>query len=73
MQSKIDNANKNISYCQWYDVKKSLPQIGNNEMKIYKYILARQSGMDYCEGIFFQKGLVNMYKSNVLTNNNQLK
>ena len=74
LQDETYNGEKNKSYYQRYDVKRT--GAFNNQaitkQKIYENILARRIETDYSPGIRFKKILVNMDEAKALTKNNQL-
>ena len=75
LQAETRNANKNKSYYQQYDVRR-LRAFHNQAMikqKIYDNMLSRRIGMDYSQGIHFQKIIINMEESQELTMKNQPK
>ena len=61
LQAETLNARKNKSYYQEYDVKRlrAFHKQAMIKQQIYNNMLARQSGMDYSQGIQFQTSLVN--------------
>ena len=75
LQAETLNAKKNKSYYQQYDGKRlrAFHKQAMIKQQIYKNMLARLSGMDYSQGIQFQKILVNMEEAKVPTMNNQQK
>ena len=75
LQSEIPNADKNKSYYQRYNVKqlRAFHKQAMTKQQIYDNMLARQSGMDYSQGIQFETSIVNMEEAKELTMNNQPK
>ena len=62
LQAETLNAKKNKSYYQRYDVKqlRAFHKQAMTKQQIYDNILARRSGINYSQGIHFQKILINM-------------
>ena len=75
LQAETLNAKKNKSYYQQYDVKRlrSFHKQAMTKQQIYDNMIARQSGVDYSQGIKFQTSLINMEEAQELTINNQPK
>ena len=73
LQAETLNAKKNKSYYQRYNVKRlrAFHKQAMTKQQIYDNMIARQSEMDYSQGIQFQKSLVNMEEAKLLTINNQ--
>ena len=73
LQAETLNAEKNKSYYQRYNVKrlKAFHKQAMIKQQIYDNILARQSGMDYSQGIQFETSLINMEDAQELTMNNE--
>ena len=61
-QAEIINDKKNKSYYQQYNVKRlrAFHKQAMIKQQIYDNMVARRSGMDYSQGIQFQKILINM-------------
>ena len=75
LQAETLKAKKNKSYYQGYDVKQLIAfhKQAMIKQQIYDNMFARQSGMDYSQGIHFQTSLVNTEEAKGLTMNNQQK
>ena len=75
LQAETLNAKKNKSYYQRYNVKllRAFHMQAMIKQQIYNNMLARRSGMNYSQGIQFQKSIVNMEEAKGLTINNQQK
>ena len=75
LQAETLNAKKNKSYYQRYDVKRlrAFHKQAMTKQQIYDNILARRSGINYSQGIHFQKILINMEEAKELIINNQQK
>ena len=73
LQAEIINAEKNKSYYQQYDGKllRAFHKQARIKQQIYDNMLARQSGMDYSQGIQFETSIINMEEAQELTMNNQ--
>ena len=75
LQAETINIKKNKSYYQRYDVKqlRAFHKQAIFKQQIYNNILARQSGVDYSQGIQFQTSIINMEEAQELTMYNQTK
>ena len=75
LQAETLKEKKNKSYYQGYNVKqlRAFHKQAMIKQQIYDNMFARQSGMDYSQGIQFQTILVNMEEAKGLTMNNQQK
>ena len=75
LQAETLNAEKNKSYYEQYDVKRlrAFHKQAMIKQQIYNNMLAKQSGMDYSQGIQFETSIINMEEAQELTMNNKLK
>ena len=75
LQTEIINADKNKSYYQLYDVNqpRAFHKQAMIKQQIYNNMLAKQSGMDYSQGIQFETSIINMEEAQELTMKNQPK
>ena len=73
LQVETLNAEKKSSYYQRYDVKqlRASHKQAIIKQQIYNNMLARRSGMDYSQGVHFEKSIINMEEAQELKINNQ--